>query len=204
MEKINHPRLEDLKEKLLTIGVFTGIFLPARLLFYNYISDYWLGSFGLITGILLTMMYLAKKNKLGYLGKIVNRQILSFAKGKYGIFAIIILIFYIYLFSLYIYGINNFNPELKDNILTALAVEGYEDLDSIAENVDKLTWIGPGTQLVPLFSLVIIFIPNNLGYVVYSIMNDYTDGWMLHFVTVFLVEEIEALGLVIYFRYVHR
>jgi len=204
MEKINHPRLEDLKEKLLTIGVFTGIFLPARLLFYNYVSDYWLGSFGLITGILLTMMYLAKKNKLGYLGKIVNRQILSFAKGKYGIFAIIILIFYIYLFSLYIYGINNFNPELKDNILTALAVEGYEDLDSIAENVDKLTWIGPGTQLVPLFSLVIIFIPNNLGYVVYSIMNDYTDGWMLHFVTVFLVEEIEALGLVIYFRYVHR
>jgi hypothetical protein len=204
MEKINHPRLEDLKEKLLTIGVFTGIFLPARLLFYNYISDYWLGSFGLITGILLTMMYLAKKNKLGYLGKIVNRQILSFAKGKYGIFAIIILIFYIYLFSLYIYGINNFNPELKDNILTALAAEGYEDLDSIAENVDKLTWIGPGTQLVPLFSLVIIFIPNNLGYVVYSIMNDYTDGWMLHFVTVFLVEELEALGLVIYFRYVHR
>ena len=204
MEKINHPRLEDLKEKLLTIGVFTGIFLPARLLFYNYVSDYWLGSFGLITGILLTMMYLAKKNKLGYLGKIVNRQILSFAKGKYGIFAIIILIFYIYLFSLYIYGINNFNPELKDNILTALAAEGYEDLDSIAENVDKLTWIGPGTQLVPLFSLVIIFIPNNLGYVVYSIMNDYTDGWMLHFVTVFLVEEIEALGLVIYFRYVHR
>lgn len=204
MEKINHPRLEDLKEKLLTIGVFTGIFLPARLLFYNYISDYWLGSFGLITGILLTMMYLAKKNKLGYLGKIVNRQILSFAKGKYGIFAIIILIFYIYLFSLYIYGINNFNPELKDNILTALAAEGYEDLDSIAENVDKLTWIGPGTQLVPLFSLVIIFIPNNLGYVVYSIMNDFTDGWMLHFVTVFLVEELEALGLVIYFRYVHR
>ena len=204
MEKINHPRLEDLKEKLLTIGVFTGIFLPARLLFYNYVSDYWLGSFGLITGILLTMMYLAKKNKLGYLGKIVNRQILSFSKGKYGIFAIIILIFYIYLFSLFIYGINNFNPELKDNILTALAAEGYEDLDSIAENVDKLTWIGPGTQLVPLFSLVIIFIPNNLGYVVYSIMNDYTDGWMLHFVTVFLVEELEALGLVIYFRYVHR
>ena len=204
MEKIKPRRLEDLKEKLLTIGVFTGIFLPARLLFYNYVSDYWLGSFGLITGILLTMMYLAKKNKLGYLGKIVNRQILSFSKGKYGIFAIIILVFYIYLFSLYIYGINNFNPELKDNILTALAAEGYEDLDSIAENVDKLTWIGPGTQLVPLFSLVIIFIPNNLGYVVYSIMNDYTDGWMLHFVTVFLVEELEALGLVIYFRYVHR
>src|SRR3990167_8438 len=155
MEKIKPRRLEDLKEKLLTIGVFTGIFLPARLLFYNYVSDYWLGSFGLITGILLTMMYLEKKNKLGYLGKIVNRQILSFSKGKYGIFAIIILIFYIYLFSLYIYGINNFNPELKDNILTALAAEGYEDLDSIAENVDKLTWIGPGTQLVPLFSLVI-------------------------------------------------
>lgn len=201
MEKISHPRLEDLKEKLLVAGLFTGIFLPVRLLFYSYVSQYWLGSFGLITGILLTMMYLTKKEKLGPVGRLVNKQIHSFSKSNYGKASIIFLIFYVYIFSLFIYGINNANPILKQNILSNLAAEGYGDLNDVAENMDKLNWTGPGIDSVPLFGLVIILIPNNLGYTIYSIMNDYSDGWFLHAATVLLIEQLEALGLILYFRY---
>jgi len=39
----------DFKEKLIIAGFLIGIFLPIRLVFVEYVSDHWLGNFGLIS-----------------------------------------------------------------------------------------------------------------------------------------------------------
>ncbi len=191
---------QDAKEKILTVALFTGLFLPTRLFFYTYVSEHWLGSFGLITAIMLAMMILANKNKLGGLGRIVKRQMFSFSKGKFGKFAMFQTIFFIYLFSMAIYGIEN-PPEMKQEIVGILAEEGIDDLNSSLDGSKNLVWTGPAAVLGPAFAMLVILVPNNLGFSMYSIINDFTDGWLLHFITVFLIEHLEVLGLVVYFRY---
>ena len=53
----------DFKEKLVVIGFFVGIFLPVRMLFVEYVSDHWLGSLGLISGLGFLFLILVKKAK---------------------------------------------------------------------------------------------------------------------------------------------
>lgn len=195
---------QDAKEKLFTVALFTGIFLPTRLFFYTYVSDVWIGSFGLITSIMIAMMVLAHKNKLGAVGRIVNRQMMSFSKGKFGKFAMFQTIFFIYIFSLAIYGITNPPDLMKEQITNTLAAEGIDDLESSLGGSQNLVWTGPAAILGPAFAVLIIIVPNNLGFALYSIINDFTHGWLLHFVTVFLVEHLEILGLVVYFRYFYK
>lgn len=193
-------RLSALKEKTLTVGIFTGLFLPARLFFYTYVSQYWLGSFGVMTAILLSVFYLAKKNKLGYVGYLIQKHIQGFAKGKFGKISLIYLIFSIYLFSNFIYGVEH-PPMQKPMIQKQLADAGVTDMKSATTQADKLHWDGPAAAYGFLFSLAILVIPTNLGYSMFGIMNDFSHGWMLHFATVGLIGEIEALGLVVYFRF---
>ncbi len=192
--------IEDFKEKALTVAFFTGVFLPVRLLFYTFVSQWWIGSFGLITGILITVMVLSNKNKLGKLGKIVNKQVMSFSKGRYGKLSLVYLVFMIYLYSLFIYGVENPPLERKQEFVQVLEQEGITDLES-ASKAENIGWSGPGASLGIIFSLIIITVPNSIGFALFSIINDWTDGWMLHFATVFLIESLEVLGLVIYFRY---
>ena len=190
----------DLKEKAITILFFTGVFLPIRLLFYSFVSQWWIGSFGLITAVLLVVMYLAHKNKMGPLGKIINKQIMSFSKGKVGIFSIISLLFVIYLYSLFIYGIENPPLERKAEFVEVLEKEGITNLETASKS-ENIGWSGPGAEWGILFSLLIMLVPNSIGFSIYSIINDWTDGWMIHFATVFLIESLESLGLILYFRY---
>ncbi len=99
-----------------------------------------------------------------------------------------------------IYGIEN-PPEMKQEIVGILAEEGIDDLNSSLDGSKNLVWTGPAAVLGPAFAMLVILVPNNLGFSMYSIINDFTDGWLLHFITVFLIEHLEVLGLVVYFRY---
>lgn len=194
---------KDAKEKLLTIALFTGIFLPVRLVFYNYVSEYWIGSFGLITGIMLALIYFSNKGKLGKIGYIVNKQVMSFSRGRYGKIAMIQTVFFIYFFSLAIYGIEMAPQESKDIVIGILAAEGVEDLESLA-NADNLGFKGGLEAWGIIGGLAIIIIPNELGFTLFSVINDFTNNWLIHFTTVFLVEHLEVFGLVVYFRYFYR
>jgi hypothetical protein len=190
----------DFKEKIIVSATFTGIFLPIRLFFFTYVSQFWLGSFGIMSVVLLIIMYLSRKGKLGYLGRIIDKQIMSFSKGRYGKLSLVYLIFTIYLYSLFIYGASYVPPETKDIITSQLAEQGITDMES-ASQAENVGWSGPGASWGVLFSLVIILIPNKIGFALFSIINDWTDGWMVHFSMVLLVESLEILGLVLYFRY---
>ena len=74
----------DFKEKLIVIGFLVGVFLPLRLIFVEYVSDHWLGSFGLISGLGIVLLVLAKKGRLGRMGDILERQMKKTIFGKTG------------------------------------------------------------------------------------------------------------------------
>ena len=197
-------RAKEIKEKFLTGLIFTGIFLPVRLIFYTYVSQYWIGSFGLMTACLLSLLYLSNKNKLGYVGYLVNKHTASFAKGNFGKFSMIYLVFSAYLFGLAIYGIEHPPEQIKAQIVSVLNDTGIHDLNTATSKSNQLSWTGPGAAYGVLFSFIVLFVPSKLSFTIYSILNDYTHGWMLHFATVFFVEQLEILGLVIYFRYWYK
>ena len=72
-------------ESLIVFGIMAGLLLPARLLFVQYVSDDWFGSAGIISIISISVIILAKKQKLGFFGSMLERQIYKFQKGKRGI-----------------------------------------------------------------------------------------------------------------------
>ena len=77
--------LRGIFESLIVFGVMTGLLLPARLLFVEYVSDNWFGSLGVISAISISLIILVKKKKLGVFGAMFERQIYKFQKGKRGL-----------------------------------------------------------------------------------------------------------------------
>jgi len=69
-------------ETLIVFGTITMILFPIRLLFVTYITDNWFASFGIIAAISLTMVFLAKRNKLGKFGELFVRVMRKWNSGK--------------------------------------------------------------------------------------------------------------------------
>ena len=127
---------ESAKEYLITIGIFSGILFPLRLIFYHFLSNYWLGSFGLITGITLGLLYLAKKGKLGKIGTILITRFYKRAKGKSGIGAIAFSCFFIYFCALGIIGCTYANETMVKTEQTDLNQKGIHTInDAISKRV---------------------------------------------------------------------
>ncbi|MDE2590192.1 MAG: hypothetical protein KGL95_11095, partial [Patescibacteria group bacterium] len=85
---------------MIVFGAITGIFLPVRWIFYTYISSHWIGSLGLVSSLMLTITFLAHKNKLGQFGTIFITQMTKTMKGKSGVIAMgLSLLFIAYLGS---------------------------------------------------------------------------------------------------------
>jgi hypothetical protein len=138
-------------ESLIVFGVVGGILLPARLLFVEFVSDDWLGSFGVISILSLAMIFLAKKNKLGFFGSMLERQIFKFQKGKRGI-----LIFAESVFLLVILGMMIFTIDQGHTIYAEQKMECIpESLDQkthvleSAKNMTSSDWVF-GAVMAPL------------------------------------------------------
>ena len=194
----------DLKEKLLTSFVFTGIFLPVRLFFYTYVTTWWLGSFGLITGIMLTILYFSRKNKLGWLGRIVNKQVSRLAKSKAGIFSLCIGVFLLISLANMLYGMSNPTQTTVKELEQVLEDEGVTNLESYTARAKDVRFDLLDFVLGVPVVLYIMVVPTEPGYALFSIFNGWTNNWMQHFMTVWFVQEIEIVGLVIYFRYFYK
>ncbi|MBA4454911.1 MAG: hypothetical protein H2B05_08270, partial [Nitrosopumilaceae archaeon] len=66
--------MKSIYETIIVFAVMTGVLLPVRLLFVTFVSDDWLGSFGVISAISVAILVLAKKKKLGEFGNMFQRQ----------------------------------------------------------------------------------------------------------------------------------
>lgn len=182
--------------------VMLVIFLPVRVLFVRYVSDDWFGSFGLITAVSLVILYLAKKDKMGWFGRAYHRQMYKANRGKRKYFLYFNLTLGLIFFVLTISAINigTSDIEIMSTIKEVREQLPYENLEDVAKDAEKNMDWRDFVNAVPVF-FMIIFTRFDLFVILMTTLNDLSDGWVLHFSTVFLVEELEIIGLLIYYRF---
>jgi hypothetical protein len=178
----------------------TGLLLPIRLFFVMYVSDNWFGSFGLISVISITVIILTKKRKLGKFGEMFDRQLSKLQHGKrakivYGQSILFLLILGGTIFA--IEQGNSTYVELKNEILKEN--EDFSDAGQILAKAEKISfqeWINGFIGMI----LAIFFAFPQLA-AVFAVLNDSSDGWVLHFYTVAFVEYMELFGILLLFRF---
>ena len=191
--------MKGIFELLIVFSIMTGLLLSSRILFVHYVSDDWFGSLGIITGISISVIVLAKKRKLGWFGPMLERQIYKFQRGKRGL-----VIFTESALLVVVLGVMIFTIEQGNSVYFDLKTEFMEDNLSIKspkqilESAGEMTiydWFA-GVLMIPVvfgtefpqFSAFIASIDQRL------------DGWIMHFYTVGFVENLEVLGILIFYR----
>ena len=185
----------------MTVGiVLLGVLLPIRLLFVRYIADDWLGSFGLVTAFSVLIIILAKKNKLGWFGRAFSRQMFKIHHGRRKYFFYSQLVIGMLFFGGSIYAIelgdSLFQVE-KQMVLEERDIKSFDEFLEKSDNDLRYRDIPMGL-LVTFYIIVFRF---DIFAIIISSLNDITNGWVLHFSTVFLVEEVELIGIAILTRF---
>jgi len=190
---------DDFKEKLIVMAFLVGIFLPLRLIFVEYVSDQWLGNFGLISGLGLVLVILIKKRKLGKIGNIFEKQMKKAIFGKTGKFVVALSILsLLYFGSTMVFMERGVSVYSEDQILFYDAIIQNNDLNQINPNNLK--------------NLHIVYDSDNRIYstfdytfsITYAIMNEFSGGWLEHLYFILMVEQIEILGIFIFYRVFYR
>lgn len=192
----------DIRNKLIVFSVITGIFLPARMLFYIYVSPHWLGSLGLASSIMIAMTVLAHKNKLGRFGVIFIDQMTKIMRGRSGKMAIVLsLIMIVYLGTALVF-IERGNTIYFDEkqIVSQLVFSHYELSTSQAREVSKILQTNQNNMFFGFSHF------DQIASMTYAIMNDMMGGWLVNLNTILLIEQFEMLGLMFFYRrfYVNR
>jgi len=175
------------------------VLLPARLLFVQYVSDDWFGSFGVISTLSLTVIVLSKKKKLGFFGPMFERQMYKFQKGKRGILIFGESVFLLLILGRMIFAINQGNSVYAD--LNYLFLKNDFSNDSSKDLLNFANGWGVNDWLYGFLMAPVGFITAfpQMSVVIASIDQD-LDGWLMHFYTVGFVEYVELLGVLIFYR----
>ncbi len=191
--------IQDIKEKLLLLGITVGIFLPVRLFFGTFVSEYWIGSLGMVSAFALLFIYLIKKNKLGFVGRIFEKQMKKMIFGKTGKYIITIsLIFLIYFGaslilidrgnSIYFYDKQILYWSFQQNdrlVIEKTLIEQLEGPPQLGTNLEGLVWL------------------SNIEYVLslsLALMDDVSEGLLSSLVLIVFIEQMEVLGILFLFR----
>lgn len=182
-------------------GVMTGILLPARLLFITYVShDTW-GSLGLISAISVIMVILVKKKRLGSFGRLFEKEMFRLTTGKKRLFIATMMTIMIMYFSFSLYLIDKANTvyfDEKERVkIQVLAHYGNLNLQNPGDIIKTLE---PEKVIsgVPEYADSAL---NDIKSIIITqgIVNDMSNGYILHFHSVFLVEGLELLGVYIFY-----
>jgi hypothetical protein len=211
------PKLLNILEDSIVMIVMMFVLLPVRIVFVRYVSDEWIGSFGLVTIVIVSLVLLSKYNKLGLFGRMFWRTSIRFKKGKKRFISYFAIGTNIILWSMVISGIQyaEYNPDIieeKRNLLSQMTPEDQAMIDKINQAAeagdlvtvnnemnDQLKNIDISLILLAAISIMLLpFIDFTAWSLVISFTNDFVAGYILHFATVLLVESFEIIGLMIY------
>lgn len=190
----------DLKEKMVVIGVTMGLFLPVRLFFSTHISEHWIGSVGIMSGIAIILVVLIKRKKLGWFGVIFEKQMRKTVGGKTGKYLLGFAIFFLIYFGatlMFIDRGNTIYAEDSETFYHAIVQKGGYDVNDLA----SYDLIGP--QLATYKGSQSFNMISSLDYmfsIAYSVMNEMSNGWLEHLLVIMSVEQIELIGLLIFYR----
>ena len=199
MEALIRSKFVKKFEFLIVFGIMTGLLLPARLLFVEFVSDDWLGSFGIITAISISVIILAKKQKLGFFGPMLERQIYKFQKGKRGILVFGESVFLLLILGTMIVAIDQgssvHSAYMIQNSPNASVVTSSEQVLEMTKEMTPADWV-TGFLLVP--AALFTEFPKMSAAI--ASIDQSLDGWLMHFYTVGFVEYLELLGIFIFYR----
>jgi len=190
--------LRGIFESLIVFGVMTGLLLPARLLFVEYISDNWFGSLGIISAISILVIILARKKKLGFFGPMFERQIYKFQKGKRGLLVIGESVFVLLMLGSMIFAIDQGNSVYSDIKLQTIENSPPTNPEQIIELTNEweaFDWI-VGFLMVPVM-FITAFPQMSAGI---ASVDQSLNGWLMHFYTVGFIEYLELFGILIYYK----
>jgi hypothetical protein len=176
----------------------TGLLLPARLLFVEYVSDNWFGSLGIISAISILVIILARKKKLGFFGPMFERQIYKFQKGKRGLLVIGESVFVLLMLGSMIFAIDQGNSVYSDIKLQTIENSPPTNPEQILELTNEWEasdWI-VGFLMVPVM-FITAFPQMSAGI---ASVDQSLDGWLMHFYTVGFIEYLELFGILIYYK----
>lgn len=209
---------DNIKEKIFFTGIVTGIFLPIRLLFWNFVSHSWGTNLGIMSLVAIVFFILFRKNKLGAIGKIFQKQIIRLTSNHRVKWVMLFAIYEIFWQCgiLYLYDYGELHQTDFNMIYSMLFPYGDVTKDHIANSVFHATPSLDQTQFSRLIQPEFrgIWLMDHishlsgtlliLGNVVYTINVNYTGYWGTHFITVSLIGEIEGLGLFFFYRSYYR
>jgi hypothetical protein len=180
----------DLKEKLLLAGITAAVFLPLRLAVNQYLTEHWLGSLGVATLVSFCIVFLIKKNRLGVFGSAFKNQAHKLLWGGHIKFVIAaILVFMVYFGATILLVERGNTTYYQDKEILYL---GFADKDA------SVLLNGPEN-----------YQPNPISYlqyleyvfaISYAMINDATQGWLVNLHLVLFTEQVEALGLLWFYR----
>lgn len=175
------------------------VLLPVRVLFVTYVSENWFGSFGMITLISVTIIILAKKGKLGWFGRAFQSEMFKVHKGKRRILVYTNLGIGLIFLTGTIYAIELGQTDFKQEVIVLKEQLPSEDLDQIIVEAQKeVRWTDyPQAFFLLIFSFILRF---DIFAIIMTTLNDLSNGYVAHFATVFLVEELEIIGMMIYYK----
>jgi len=209
MESVN--KRQDFVEKIIVSLGFVAIFLPMRYFFYVYISEYWLGSVGLISVVIGVITYLSYKDKFGRFGQLWKKQIHRLARGKLGTIGLIFGICFSLFFGTLIwafeagkdseaYQISVIILEEQDLMLSMNPQEAAETFAEVGRRTDLDTFNRAREELSGLWKEdPELFIDSMI--VLAAVVNTWVGGWLGHLYVILFVQELEQIFLIVFFRW---
>ncbi|MCH7966052.1 MAG: hypothetical protein IIB02_01325 [Thaumarchaeota archaeon] len=188
-----HPFLEFLIITSSLIAVFFTIRIVSRIIF----MDEWIGSLGLISGILGMILFLSKKEKLGVFGQMFIRQIIKNHKGKRKWIIYIQIILFLFIGISTIFSIHMGNNEyylLKEQVIDKFQEHGMM-IDSnlnleVIKNISSQ--LSSKQQISGIVALPLLAIQHfEIFSVVLAVTDQLMGGWVMYFWQVMVIEIIE-------------
>lgn len=209
MSELTKPKVkrslisQDFKEFAIVGLVMTLILLPVRLLFLQFVSSSTLGSFGVISAISILLVVLVKKQKLGKFGQMFERQMFRLTRGKKRIIALSMIGMSLMAFGFMLYAIELGNTTYfaeKESIKVQvfshfnLKFDSIDDVGSVAETINPDAVIDG----MPAFGKA-IFDDFKVIAITEALVNDMSNGFIQHFSLVIFVEQVELLGVFVFY-----
>lgn len=189
----------DIKEKLIVLGATIGLLLPIRLFFSTQVSENWLGSLGIMSIMAIFLVVLIKRKKLGTFGVMFERQMRKTVGGRAGKYLIGFAIFFLVYFGatlMFIERGSTIYAEDAEIFYLAIMEKGGHSID----NLSTYELIGPQLADKSVQNIGAIASLDYMFSISYSVMNDMSDGWLEHLLVIMSVEQIELIGLLIFYR----
>jgi hypothetical protein len=193
-DRLLHPFLEFLIVTFSLIAILVPLRIFAKIIFI----DEWIGSIGIITVVFGLMLYLSKKEKLGFFGKMFIRQITKNHKGKRKWIIYSQTGLFLSMGFLTIFCIHAGNTEyhiLKEQVIAEFEKQGMLiDYDLNFDAINQISsQVSPEQQIGAIAALPMLSIQNfEIFSVVLAVTDQMMGGWVMYFWQIMVIETLEV------------